>query len=54
MQALIEHAIQSRVRDVIDISVTIEVPSVPGFVKQVHIGEDNLSKQQLFEVCNYF
>ncbi|XP_054723175.1 CD109 antigen-like [Uloborus diversus] len=52
MQALIEHAIQSRVRDVIDVSVTIEVPSVPGFVKQIHIGEDNLSKQQHFEIPN--
>ncbi|GFS99779.1 CD109 antigen [Nephila pilipes] len=52
MQALIEHAIQSRVRDVIDVSLTIEMPSVPGFIKHVHIGEDNLSKQQHFEIDN--
>ncbi|GFW23832.1 ovostatin [Trichonephila clavipes] len=52
MQALIEHAIQSRVRDVIDVSLTIEMPSVPGFIKHIHIGEDNLSKQQHFEIDN--
>ncbi|KFM63961.1 CD109 antigen, partial [Stegodyphus mimosarum] len=52
MQALIEHAIQSRVRDVIDVTVTIEVPSVPGFIKQIHIGDENLSKQQQFEISN--
>nr|XP_042903885.1 CD109 antigen isoform X1 [Parasteatoda tepidariorum]XP_042903886.1 CD109 antigen isoform X2 [Parasteatoda tepidariorum]XP_042903887.1 CD109 antigen isoform X3 [Parasteatoda tepidariorum] len=52
MQALIEHAIQSRIRDVVDVTVTIEVPSVPGFVKQLHIGDDNLSKQQKFEIDN--
>ncbi|KAF8787021.1 CD109 antigen-like [Argiope bruennichi] len=52
LQALIEHAIQSRVRDVIDVSLTIEIPAVPGFIKHIHIGEDNLSKQQSFEIDN--
>lgn len=51
-QALIEYSIQSRLRDVTDVTITIEVPSTTGFVKQVHISEDNLAQLQTLEIPN--
>lgn len=50
MEALIEYSVQSRVRDVMDVTVTIEVPSIPGFSRQIQIDETNLSDQQTVEV----
>lgn len=50
MQALTEFSVQSRSRDVTDITVTVEAPSTPGFTRQLHIGRDNLSKLQTLSV----
>ncbi|XP_064466508.1 CD109 antigen-like [Ornithodoros turicata] len=52
MQALSEYAIQSRLRDVTDITVTVEVPSTPGFTRKLHIGKDNLSTLQTLTIPN--
>lgn len=53
-QALIEYSIQSRLRDVTDIDVTIEVPSNVGFEKKVHIGQSNLAQLQAFDIENAY
>lgn len=50
MEALIEYAVQSRIRDVMDVTVTVESPSVPGFSQQIQIDESNLSDLQTVEV----
>ncbi|KAG0416492.1 hypothetical protein HPB47_006391 [Ixodes persulcatus] len=52
MQALTEFSVQSRSRDVTDITVTVEAPSTPGFTRQLHIGRDNLSKLQTLSIPN--
>ncbi|EEC09566.1 hypothetical protein IscW_ISCW007141 [Ixodes scapularis] len=54
MQALTEFSVQSRSRDVTDITVTVEAPSTPGFTRQLHIGRDNLSKLQTLSMVFYF
>ncbi|XP_013776899.1 CD109 antigen-like isoform X2 [Limulus polyphemus] len=51
-QGLMEYAIQSRLSDVIGISLTVEAPSTPGFVKHLYVGEDNLSQLQSLEIPN--
>ena len=53
-QALIEYSIQSRLRDVTNIDVTIEVPSVAGFEKKIHIGQHNLATLQSYEISNAY
>ncbi|KAI1297211.1 Antigen -like protein [Halotydeus destructor] len=53
-QAVIEYSIQSRLRDVTDIDITIEAPSSAGFEKKVNIGQENLSKLQAFEIPNAY
>lgn len=53
-QALIEYSIQSRLRDVTDIDVTIEVPSVAGFEKKLHIGQNNLARLQSYDIQNAY
>lgn len=53
-QALIEYSIQSRLRDVTNIDVTIEVPSVAGFEKKLHIGQQNLAQLQAYEIQNAY
>jgi hypothetical protein len=53
-QALIEYSIQSRLRDVTDIDVTIEVPSSAGFEKKVHIGQGNLANLQAYDIPNAY
>ncbi|XP_042896102.1 CD109 antigen isoform X6 [Parasteatoda tepidariorum] len=54
MQALMEYAIQSRVRDVMDVTVTVESPSTVGFSKQLQIDEDNYSELQTVEIPNAY
>lgn len=53
-QALIEYSIQSRLRDVTDIDVTIEAPSNAGFEKKLHIGQGNLAQLQAFDIPNAY
>ncbi|XP_035217287.1 CD109 antigen-like isoform X3 [Stegodyphus dumicola] len=49
MQALIEYAIQSRLRDVMDVTVTIEYPAT-GFSKHIQIDDNNFSDLQTLEI----
>ncbi|KAI1297215.1 Antigen -like protein [Halotydeus destructor] len=53
-QAVIEYSIQSRLRDVTDIDITIEAPASEGFEEKVNIGQENLSKLQAFEIPNAY
>ncbi|KAG1660635.1 CD109 antigen [Nymphon striatum] len=50
MQALMDYSIQSRLRDVTDISVSIEVPSMPDYIKYLQIREDNLLDLQILDI----
>lgn len=52
MQALMEFSILSRSRDVTNITITVEAPSTPGFTRELHIGQDNLSKLQTLSIPN--
>lgn len=52
LEALSEYAINSRIREVMDLTVTLEVPSTPGFTKQFHIDNKNLIKLQKFQIPN--
>ncbi|XP_055936007.1 CD109 antigen-like isoform X2 [Argiope bruennichi] len=54
MQALMEYAIQSRLRDVIDVTVTVEVPSLPGYSRSIHVDENNFSRLQKIEIPRAF
>ncbi|XP_054709212.1 CD109 antigen-like [Uloborus diversus] len=54
MQALIEYAVQSRQRDVMDVTVSVEAPSTPGFSKQLHIDENNFSELQKIDIPNAY
>ncbi len=54
LQALIEYAVQSRLREVTDITITIEAPSSRNFSEIIHIGEENLSQLQEFDIPNPF
>lgn len=53
-QALIEYSIQSRLRDVTSIDVTIEAPSSAGFEEKLRITPENLSKLYSFEIPNAY
>ncbi len=48
-----EHAVQSKLREVIDITITIEAPFSTNFSQIIHIGE-NLSQLQEFDIPNPF
>lgn len=52
LEALIEYSVQSRLRDVTDIRVTIEVPSLQGFEQTLRITNKNLPKLQSIELPN--
>lgn len=54
LQALIEYSIQSRLRDVTNIEVTIEAPSSAGFEKKLRITPENLSKLYSYEIPNAY
>jgi hypothetical protein len=54
LQALIEYAVQSRLIEGTDITVTIEAPSSRNFSEIIHIGEENLSQLQEFDIPNPF
>lgn len=53
-QALIDYSIQSRLRDVTDIDITIEAPSSAGFEKKLRIGQHNLAQLQSYEIPNAY
>ncbi|XP_053203111.1 CD109 antigen-like isoform X2 [Panonychus citri] len=50
LQALVEYSIQSRIRDITDIEVTIEAPSSPDFSERIEINSKNLARLQSFDI----
>ncbi|XP_076358221.1 CD109 antigen-like isoform X2 [Tachypleus tridentatus] len=52
IQALTEYSVHSGQGDVTDITLTVESSSTPGFVRQLHIGDDSLSKFQSIQIPN--
>ncbi|XP_022694685.1 CD109 antigen-like [Varroa jacobsoni] len=54
MQALTEYTIQNRLSDVVDLTVTVDAPSTPGFTRELRINRDNLSKRQALTIPNAF
>lgn len=50
MEALIEYAVESRIREVMDVTVTIETAT--NFSRQIQIDETNFSDQQTVEASN--
>ena len=54
LEALIEYSINDRIRDVTDITVTIEAPTSYNFSRVLHIGEDKISKMQYVDIPNAF
>ncbi|KAJ6219290.1 hypothetical protein RDWZM_005102 [Blomia tropicalis] len=54
MEALNQYSINDRLRDVTDITVTIEAPTSVNFSHVLHIGEDNISKMQSVDIPNAY
>ncbi|GIX92091.1 CD109 antigen [Caerostris darwini] len=54
LQSLMEYNIQSRLRDVMDVTVTVEVPSLPGYSRQIHIDDVNFSEMHTVEIPRAF
>lgn len=54
LQALIEFSNNDRLRDVTDITVTIEAPTSHNFSRILRIGEDNISQLQSLDIPNAF
>lgn len=54
LQALIDYSINDRLRDVTDITITLEAPTSYNFSRVLHIGEDNISKLQSVDIPNAF
>lgn len=50
LQALTEYAFRARLKDITDMSITLEVPSTAGFRKTVHVDNASFSELQMFEV----
>ncbi|CAM1298182.1 Tep6 (predicted) [Pycnogonum litorale] len=50
MQALMYYSVRSQLRDVTDITITVEVPSYKEYVKQINIREDNLLDLQVIDI----
>lgn len=54
MQALIDFSINDRLRDVTDITITVEAPTQYNFSGTLHIGEENISQMQYIDIPNAF
>lgn len=52
MKALIEYTMHTRIRDVSQLSVTVEATSLPGQTKTLYITDKNIAKLQSIEVYN--
>jgi len=50
LQALTEYAFRARLKDITDVSITLEIPSTAGFRKTVHVDNTSFSDLQMFEV----
>lgn len=54
LQALIDYSVNDRIRDVTDITITIEAPTSYNFSRVLHIGEENISQMQFIDIPNAF
>ncbi|KPM04684.1 LDL, Prenyltransferase and alpha-2-macroglobulin domain-containing protein [Sarcoptes scabiei] len=54
LQALIDYSNKDRLRDVTDITITIEAPASHNFSSMLHISEENISKMQSVNIPNAF
>ncbi|KAL7301156.1 hypothetical protein TKK_0006128 [Trichogramma kaykai] len=50
MKALMEYTVRSRIRDVSQLSVTVEATALPGETKTLHVNNKNLAKLQTLEI----
>ncbi|XP_055952326.1 CD109 antigen-like [Argiope bruennichi] len=50
LQALMAYAAQNRPQNGLDVTVTVELPSVPGYSQHVQIDENNLSQLQTIQI----
>lgn len=50
MKSLIEYTMHTRIRDVSQLSITVEATSLPGQTKTLYITDQNLAKLQTIEV----
>lgn len=50
LQALTEYAFRARLKDITDVSITLDIPSTAGFRKTVHVDNTSFSDLQMFEV----
>lgn len=54
LQALIEYSMNDRLRDVTDITITVEAPTSYNFSQVLHIGEEHISRMQTVDIPNAF
>lgn len=54
LQALIDYSNKDRLRDVTDITITVEAPTSHNFSSMIHINEENISKMQSIDIPNAF
>ncbi|KDR15355.1 CD109 antigen [Zootermopsis nevadensis] len=52
LQALTEYAFRGRLKDITDMSITLELPSTAGFRKTVHIDNTSFTAIHIFDVPN--
>jgi hypothetical protein len=52
LQALTEYAFRARLKDITDMSITLELPSTAGFRKTVHIDNTSFTDIHTFEVSH--
>ncbi|CAL1294220.1 unnamed protein product [Larinioides sclopetarius] len=50
LQALMAYAEEERPQNDFDVTVTVELPSLPGYSRQVQIDKDNLSQLQVIQI----
>ncbi|XP_011495673.1 PREDICTED: CD109 antigen [Ceratosolen solmsi marchali] len=50
MKALMEYTVRSRIRDVSQLSVTIEATALPGQTNTLHVNNKNLAKLQILQI----
>jgi hypothetical protein len=50
LQALTEYAFRARLRDITDMTVTVELPSTPGFRHTLHVDNTTFTKIQKLPV----
>lgn len=54
LQALIDFSINDRLRDVTDITITVEAPTKHNLSRTLHIGDENISQMQFVDIEDAF